>query len=80
MARIQLLDVQCVHCKGLFPAPFSFGDTDSISAIDFEGSVDRCPTCGQQTPINRDNLLMLDADGNVLKAKPSLRGAKTTRH
>jgi ribosomal protein S27E len=49
--------IRCLHCGDLIAAPIQFGSAGAFFSSTLVGSTIRCPTCGRETDMNKENMI-----------------------
>lgn len=57
------IEITCEHCRDKFPSPIMLADGDTFDAGSLIGNRMQCPSCGQITGVNKENMRVLFDDG-----------------
>lgn len=69
MSKVKEIQIRCDHCNEWMPSPIMFGDDESFNTSKLIGNVVQCPSCGETTSCNKENMRMRTENGGFVGFK-----------
>jgi hypothetical protein len=66
MPGVKEIQIRCGHCKKWFNSPIGFSGTEAFDSATLIGNIVQCPSCGQMTSCNKENMRVHFEGGGFL--------------
>lgn len=66
MAKVNVVDIRCLHCGEWFQSPIFFSDSEYFDTSTLIGNKAQCTNCRQMTGCNKENMRVRHQEGGFV--------------